>query len=886
MGQYNLNRIFKPRKIAVVGASRKTGTIGNALMTNLIDGEFEGDLLPVNPKYDGLHGLTCFASVDALPGDVDLAVIATPIQTVPDIVASCVKQKMAGAVVISAGGKEVGEAGKKIESKIRKIAYDGGLRIVGPNCLGIMCPGAALNASFASEMPGKGNLAFVSQSGAICTSVLDLAFKEHFGFSHFISIGSMLDVDFGDLIDYLGNDPSTKGILLYIENLTNIRKFMSAARAVSRIKPIIVLKAGRSDAGAKAAASHTGALAGEDGVYDAAFKRAGIVRVNTIEELFDCAELVAKQPRSLGPGLAIITNGGGPGVMATDCLAEYGHAPAPLPPEATEALDAVLPGFWSRANPIDILGDADPERFRNVINICFKTSGIHGVLLILAPQALSDPMAIADVLVTLLKDHKFPVVTCWMGGRRIQGAMDLLNRAGIATYETPERAVKAFLYLRTYAENLVSLTEVPPKLANRIEINRDKAEDLINQAPSGNFMSDTDCKALLASYGLPVLPAVMAVDEDDAVQKAGQMGYPLAMKLFSPDISHKTEAGGVCLDLRSETEVRSAFKKIKASAAAYQSKAQVAGVLLQPFMAAADYEILLGAKQDPNFGPVLLFGAGGIFTEVLRDRALGLPPFNRLLAKRLMESTNVYTILKGFRNRPPADMEQLQEMIIRLSQLLMDFPQICELDMNPVLIKDGKAHVVDARLKVEDKGVLSPRHLVISPYPAELERNATLKGGFPVFIRPVRPEDAPMFKEFFTVLSPTSIYYRFFTPLREIKPAMLARFTQIDYDREIALIALQEANGSERMVGVARIIGDADAKKGEFAVLVGDPWHGKGIGGTLLQNCLDIARERRFEHITGFVLPENKNMVVLGKKLGFSVARNPDAGEVELTMRF
>lgn len=572
--------------------------------------------------------------------------------------------------------------------------------------------------------------------------------------------------------------------------------------------------------------------------------------------------------------------------MATDILAEYGHSPAPLQEETLARLDAVLPRFWSRANPIDILGDATPERFRQVLDICSAAKGIHGVLLILAPQALSDPMAIAEILVATLEKRKFPVVTCWMGGARIAGAVDLLNRAGIPTYETPERAVKAFLYLREYAENLAALTQVPPKLSRDLSFDRDLARDLIRRTPDGDFMSDPDCKTVLEAYGLPVLQARMAATEDEAAAMAAEMGYPLAMKLFSPDITHKTEAGGVHLDLRSETDVRRAFQHITASAAAFRRDARITGVILQPYLAHADYEILMGAKQDPSFGPVLLFGSGGIFAEVNRDRALGLPPFNRLLADRLMAATRIHRVLKGYRNRPPADMEQLQEMVLRLSQLLMDFPEIGELDMNPVLVKDGRCVVVDARLRVSHTGKVSPTHLVISPYPAEQEKTAGLKDGSEVFVRPVRPEDAPMFRAFFDILSPTSIYYRFFTPIREPKPEMLARFTQIDYDREVALVALGKEDGDDAMMGVARVIGDADAKNGEFSVLVGDPWHGKGIGAMLLQDCLDIARKRGFRTITGYVLPENRGMLSLGRKLGFSSRRDPDGGEIELTLNF
>lgn len=877
MSQYNLGRIFQPCGVAVVGASESAGSIGNALMKNLIEGGFQGKLLPVNPKYPAVHGMPAAGSVSDLETGVDLAVIATPIHTVPDIVRECVEKKIAGAIVISAGGKEVGEKGRKIEAQIRATAHAGGLRIVGPNCLGIIRPGVSLNASFASEMPDTGDLAFISQSGAICTAILDLALKEHIGFSHFVSIGSMLDVDFGDLIDYLGNDPSAKSILLYVESLTNFRKFMSAARAVSRVKPIIVLKAGRSQAGAKAAASHTGAMAGEDAVYDAAFKRAGIVRVDTIQDLFDCAELMAKQPRPPGPRLAIVSNGGGPGVMATDTLARYGLEPAPLAPETFQKLDAFLPPFWSRGNPIDILGDASAERFRRTLEICFDGKDTDGVCVILAPQALTDPISVAETLASTMKGRRYPVFACWMGGKSIEKALQILNNAGIPTYETPERAIRAFLYMVDYARNTASLMEIPPKLPRDIELDPEKVQRLLANTPENDFMPESDATEVLSAYGLPVIRTETAGTGDEASRLGRAMGYPLVMKLHSPDITHKTEAGGIRLDLRSDGDVRAAFAGIVESARRYKPQARIDGVTMQPFFSNPDFEILLGAKRDANFGPVIVFGMGGIFTEVLKDRALGLPPMNRLLARRMMQETRAWTLLQGYRNRPPADMERLEEIIIRLSQLLIDFPEIAELDMNPVLIKGGNPVAVDARIFVSGADRPSPLHLVISAYPEEDEIHLVTQEGVRLFIRPVRPEDAPLFKVFFKVLSPTTIYNRFFCQVKELSPEMLARFTQIDYDREIALVAFDDDPGAERLLGVARIMGDPDGKKGEFAVVVGDPWHGKGIGSSLLQNCLSIAERMGFQRVWGIVLPENRSMLALGKKLGFQINRHPGA---------
>ncbi len=886
MGQYNLNRIMKPRRVAVVGASEKEGTIGNALMRNLLEGGFSGTILPVNPKYKTIHGLSAYEAVADLEPGTDMAVVAVPIRTVPQVIVECIKKKIGGAVVISAGGKEVGEEGSEIERKILEAARPSGFRIIGPNCLGVIRPGCNLNTTFVSGMPAAGNLAFVSQSGAICSSILDLAFKEHIGFSHFVSIGSMIDVDFGDMIDYLGNDYTVKSILLYIESITNFRKFMSAARSVSRVKPIIVLKAGRSSAGAKAAASHTGALVGEDAVYDVAFKRAGIVRVDTIEELFDCAELMGKQPRPGGSRLAIVTNGGGPGVMAADFLSLHGHDPAPLRPETMAKLDEILPTCWSRNNPIDILGDATVERFRQALEICLAAKEFDGILAILAPQAMTQPFLVAEALVKTMKGHKYPIFTCWMGGRSTEAAVELLNKEGIPTFETPERAISAFLHMVVYAKNHEMLMEVPPKLTRTIDFHKKKVEEVLSWNTSSGFLPDSDAWNVLEAYGLPMIRTERADVEEQAVRVGRTLGYPLVMKLNSSEITHKTDAGGVCLDLRSEADIRSAFQRIIASAARYKQGARIEGVTIQPYLSNPDYEILLGAKRDSDFGPVILFGMGGIFTEILKDRALALPPMNRLLARRMMQETKAYALLKGYRNRPAANLELLEEMILRLSQLLIDFPQIEELDMNPVLVKDGKPVAVDARILVSPMDVPSSLHLVIGPYPSDNEYHLVTENGLRIFVRPVIPEDAPLFVDLFKVLSPTTIYFRFFGALKELRPEMLARFTQIDYDREIALVAIDEDSETERMLGVARVMGDPDGVTGEFAVLVGDAWQGKGIGAALLRKLLLIAEKRGFKYIHGIVLRENVKMLALGKKMGFTIKKGEDSGEHELQIRF
>ena len=887
MGIYNIDRIFNPGAIAVIGASEKADSVGSILMLNLVQSGFEGDLFPVNPRHKTIHGLKSLPSILKAEHSIDLAVIATPIATVPDIVKECVQKGVKGAIILSAGGKEAGTKGQEIEAQIARYAREGGLRVIGPNCLGIICPQRNLNASFAGHMPYKGNLAFISQSGAICSAILDLSMQEGFGFSHFVSIGSMVDVDFGDLIDFLGADPQVSSILLYIESLTHVRKFMSAARAVSRSKPIIVLKSGRSPAGTKAAASHTGAMAGEDNVYDAAFMRAGIVRVDTIGELFDCAELMARQPRPTGARLAVITNAGGPGVMAADALSRYGSEPAEPKTETRAKLDNVLPPLWSRSNPIDILGDASPQRFANVIEICVAAKEFDGVLVILSPQAMTDPTAVAEILASSFQKKQYPLFTAWMGGMDVAKGKEILNQAGIPTYDTPEDAIRAFFYMVDYSRNLKIIQEIPPKLPRSIAFDRRQAREIISTALEGKstVLTELESKALLALYGLPVNRTEMAGSAHDAVQLAGEIGYPLVMKILSPDILHKTDADGIRLDLRSEADVHKAYDEIVANARAYRPEADIQGVTLQSMIRQPDYEILMGSKQDENFGPVILFGMGGIFTEALQDRAIALPPFNVLLARRLMENTKIYALLKGYRNRPPADMGLIEEMILRLSQLVVDFPEIVELDMNPVLVRAGKPCVVDARVILASPKRPSPLHLVISPYPAELESREVTSDGLSIFVRPIRPEDAPLLINLFDTLSPTSIYYRFFGHLKSLPHSMLVRFTQVDYDREIDLVAVDDGDkGEERILGVARIITDPDGKRAEFAILTGDPWQGKGVGARLLEISLKIAKNRGIETVWGTVLQENQGMLALGRKLGFKISRSEEPGEMELTI--
>jgi acetyltransferase len=606
----NLDKIFKPNSIAVVGASEREGSVGAALMHNLIDIGFPGDIYPINPNHKKICKLSAYPSIKDLNAPVDLAVVATPIVSVPQIVRECVALKVGGLIIISAGGKEIGAEGKKLEAAIRKEAERSGLRIIGPNCVGIMTGQSKLNASFANQMPLRGKMAFISQSGAICTAILDLSIKENIGFSYFVSLGDMLDVDFGDMIDYLGGDPEVNSIVMYVESLTNFRKFMSAARAVSSVKPIIALKAERTQAGALAAASHTGALAGEDSVYDAAFQRAGILRVKTFEELFDCAELLAKQPKPKGPGLAIITNAGGPGVMAADTLSDYGFEPVTLSQKTLRKLNEILPPFWSKRNPIDMLGEASPELYREVVKICLEAKEVNGLLIISAPQALTDTAEAAGTLVDLIKDQSIPIITSWVGGADMQKGRDLFNQAGIPTFDTPERAVRAFMDIYRFSKNIEMLQQVPSRLPKRLEFDREKAKVLIQAGlkNENHLLTEMESKALLSAYGIPANRVETAATRTQAVKIAKDMGFPVVLKINSRDITHKSDAKGVLLDLKNSQEVSISFEQIIRNAKSYNSKAMLEGVTIQPMIKHTGFELILGAKKDRDFGPVILFG--------------------------------------------------------------------------------------------------------------------------------------------------------------------------------------------------------------------------------------------------------------------------------------
>ncbi|MGD8564830.1 MAG: bifunctional acetate--CoA ligase family protein/GNAT family N-acetyltransferase [Candidatus Bathyarchaeota archaeon] len=875
-----LDRIFNPRSIAVVGASNEENSVGYTLIKNLTELSYEGKIYPVNIQKNRIIGLKAYKNVNCLPEVVDLAIIATPARTVPDIVEQCGKAGITGLIIISAGFKEIGSEGKELENQILEIRKKYDMRIIGPNCLGIIRPSNNLNATFATRMPKPGNIAFISQSGALCTAILDWAIHQTIGFSNFVSIGSMIDVDFGDLIDYFGTDPKTKSILMYIEGLTNAREFMSAARHFARTKPIIVVKAGKFGESAKAATSHTGSLTGEDMVYEAAFKRAGIVRVDETADLFNCAEVLSMQPLPKGSNLVIITNAGGPGVMAADALIAKGGKLAKLSQKTMKTLDRILPHYWSRGNPIDILGDAKPDRYKAVVETCLKDESIAGLLLIYTPQGIADAAEIARNIVEICKkktDSCGTLLTSFMGYADVEEANRVFTENDIPTYSTPEQAVATFMYMYQYKRNLGLLYETPEELSVDVIPPKRPIMVIMQKAARENreVLTEVEAKQLLAYYDIPVTKTIKAETFDDAASLASQLGYPVVLKILSPQITHKTDAGGVVLNICSKTELLKAYEQIIQQAKEYNPDAEIQGVTVQPMKQEIGHEVILGAKADPLFGPVVLFGMGGVGVELFNDVATGLPPLNQTLAKRIMEETKVYQLLKGYRNLPAANLKILEEIMVRLSQMLVDLPQLKEIDINPLLINEEGAVALDARISINIERVFAkhePReHLVIIPYPKKYETLWKLRDGRTVLLRPIKPEDEPLWLEMFQSFSKESIRYRFFSPIKDTPHEMRVRFCNIDYDREIAIIAELTENGKRKIIGVVRVPIEADKKTGEIAVIVADPWQGLGLGSKLVDYAIEICKDKNLETIYGIMLKDNHQIIKLIKKMGFII---------------
>jgi len=879
--------IFSPQSIAVIGATEREGSVGRTILENLQKGGFTGTLFPINPKRDTVLGVKAYPDIKAVPSKPDLAVVITPPPTVPGIIHDCVELGVGGAIIISAGFKEIGAPGVELERQIMAEARRGNTRIVGPNCLGVMAPHEKLNATFAADMARAGSVGFISQSGALCTAVLDWSLRENVGFSAFVSLGSMLDVGWGDLIYHLGDDPNTRSIVIYMETIGDARAFLSAAREVALTKPIIVIKPGRTAAAAKAAASHTGSLTGSDEVLQSAFQRVGVLRVDTISELFDMAEVLAKQPRPKGPHLTIVTNAGGPSVIATDALITSGAQLSELKPETMEAFNKILPPTWSHNNPVDIIGDAKPELYAQAVDIAAKDPNTDGLLVILTPQAMTDPLATAECLKPYAHLDGKPIIASWMGAGQVEKGEDILNAANIPTFKYPDRAARAFYYMWRYSENLRQLYETPamPPASKNGDIDREKAAKLLADARQAGrtILTEFESKELLAAYGIPIVETHIARTESDAVKIAAKLGFPVVLKLFSETITHKTDVGGVQLNLRTAAAVRQAWKTIEASVAKKAGAEHFLGVTVQPMVKLEGYELIVGSSMDSQFGPVLLFGTGGQLVEVFKDRALALPPLNATLARRMMERTKIFTALKGVRGRKSANITELEQLLVRFSQLVVEQPWISEIDINPLLVSSERIFALDARVVLHDLKTPENKlpHPAIRPYPVQYVRPWKLKNKAPIVIRPIRPEDEPMIVKFHETLSEESVYHRYFSALKLSQRIAHERLTRIcfnDYDREIALVAEHKMLRTEErlILGVGRLSKLHGVNEAEFAVLVSDDWHNFGLGTELLKRLVQVGGDEKLDRIVGQILPENHAMQHICKKIGFEVKYNND----------
>ncbi len=877
MGIEKLDKIFNPKRIAVIGASDREGSIGAKIIRNLIGVGYKGEVFPVNAFRETIQGITAYPSISKIPKVVDLAIIATPAHTVPQIVEECGEAGVSGIIICSAGFGEVGEEGILIEKRIIDLQKKYCIRIIGPNSFGVIRPKINLYATFADEKATSGKIAFISQSAALCASALDWGVDAQVGFSAVVSTGSMLDVDLGDLIDYFGANSQTKSIVLYLESIKNARKFMSAARSFARTKPIVVIKAGRFQESVYPTLSHSGSLGGEDAVYDAAFKRAGVVRVETMIDLFNCAEALAMQPNPTGSSLTIITNAGGPAIMATDQLVAQGGKLSQLSHATTQALKDILPFYCSTLNPIDILEEATPTRFKDVMEICLKDQNSNGFILIYAPQVAADPMTVANVITELASQTSKPVLTCLMGqDSRCRAARKLLHKCGIPTFPTPEQAVSTFMAMYHYTEGLELLYQTPEELP--IEPADSAAlKSIIDEAyvRRRQVLGYAETFRFLETYNIPTIKTVVASSVHEAQSLAAKVGFPVVLKALSPQITHKSKNECVIPSVSSKSEVKTYFCKL-ANLVKNLPDAEFNGVAIQSMVCMRGYELLVGAKRDPQFGSVIVFGKGGTDAELFKDVKIGFPPLNQVLARRLIEGTQIYK--QAAELGVPLNIRVIEEVLVKFSQLIIDFPKIKEVDINPLIVDENNAVAVDARIVVDTdyttEEAVSRDHLTIAPYPSMYISNWKMKNGAMIQLRPIKPEDELKFDALFKSLSVQTMRYRFFELIKELSHETLTRYCNLDYDREIAIVG--ELKEQKQIVGVARLIINPDAKNGEFAVLVGDNWQGLGLGAKLLCSLVEVAKDRHLDKIYGYVMAENYKMLNLCSGLGFKIEQADD----------
>lgn len=881
MSVLNLDKLLKPQSVALIGASRRENAVGNVVMKNLLDAGFYGSILPVNPGAKTVRGVFAYPDISSLPMTPDLAVVCTPAKTVPGIIQELGQIGTRAAVVISAG------LDSGLRQQMLNAAREFGLRILGPNCVGLLVSGIGLNASFAHTDTLSGHLALLSQSGALCTTILDWAKSRGIGFSHFISMGDAADVDFGDLLDYLGSDAQTHGILMYVESLNEARKFISAARATARNKKVIVVKAGRFAEGAKAAASHTGALAGNDEVFDAAIRRAGMLRVYGIDDLFTAVETLANARPVSGRRLVILTNGGGTGVLATDHLIAHKGSLAELTSETVEALDKVLPANWSRANPVDIIGDSDAARYVAALRILMKDSNYDAILVMLVPSAVINNEEVARAVAAEIANVSKPVLTCWMGETAVSQARQIFQDAAIPSYETPAAAIKAFMHMVDYEQNQRTLIETPASMPEGFVPDKDHVHTLINEVLSQKrtLLTEPEAKQLLHDYQIPIVETIIAGNVEEAVAAADKLGFPVALKILSRDISHKSDVGGVLLGIESCDSLKREADAMAARIRTSLPDADIEGFTVQKMVQRPQaHELIVGVSTDPIFGPVILFGHGGTSVEVVNDKAIALPPLNMALASQLISQTRISKILAGYRDIKPVALEQLQLTLVKISQLVADQPQIIELDINPLLADADGVIALDARVVVQEPGPGHTDRLAIRPYPQELEEKLVVND-LEVFIRPIRPEDELMHRDFFKSLSMEDLYFRFFRAVDKLSHEQLARFTQIDYDREMAFIATRKGDSGEpETLGVVRAVSDADNIEAEFAIIIRSDFHRKGLGIALMRKIVDYCRARNTRRLLGQTLSSNHAMQNLARRFGFEVKNVAEEGIAKLEL--
>ena len=884
MSTRKLDNIFRPRRIALIGVNNDPKSIGGITFRNLMESGFSGVIYPVDAKREAVLGIPCYPAVDRLPKKPDLAVIMSPAREVPDLIDQCGQAGIHGIIIMSAGFKEAGVEGKTLEEELnQRVKKYKEMRVLGPNSMGVIVPGLNLNVSFASSTPKKGHMAFISQSGALGAALLDWAAETNVGFSFFVSIGNAMDVTFGDLIDYFGQDINTYSIILYVETLGNARRFLSAARAFARKKPIIVYKSGRFPESAQAASSHTGAMATKDNVCDALLRRAGLARVYNMGNIFDFSDLVGRKKIPKGSGLAIVTNAGGPGVMATDALITQGGKLVKLSDAVIQKLDKLLPAYWSHNNPVDVLGDASPSRVGKAVEIVLEDEQINAVLVILTPQALTRPEETARALIDVASKTSKLIMTSWMGGLNMHKSNNILNEAQLPVYATPEQAIQAYMTLVRYSRKLDMLFETPKEVPVSFSYDRDKLRKKYGKEifPKNRILSENDSKMLITDYGIQVTHPQLATSEEEAIRIAHEKTYPVVLKIQSPDITHKSDVGGVLLNIAGDDMLRSGYRQLIENVRHHKPSAIIDGVTIQKMADTKNaVELIAGFKKEEKFGTVMLVGMGGITAELFKDQRLEFPPLNERLARQMIESLKIYPLLKGYRGSPPKNIDKLIEVLIRLSYLAADYPEIEELDINPLLVTPEDVIALDARIVIDPeelgKETIDYSHLLIRPYPERLVKTAQLRDGKQVILRPIKPEDEPLWLEMLGNCSKESIYHRFRYDFHFKSHEIATEFCYIDYDREMAIVAEVEQDGKRLMVGEGRLIADPDLEMAEYAVLVADPWQKKDLGFLLTEYCLQIARIVGVKRVAAETTTDNKAMLNLFKKLGFTLIFNED----------